>query len=204
MLFQRDAILSFHQVLHFALTPHHLVITKDSALPTRATGAQAIAGFGAVIQRIAPLLPPPQAAILEVMSMAVNIVAGCVDADEKYQEYLGFLKWKEQQKSIEPDSSSLADDLAYAVHAATIVYDELFMPQLNKITERFCAQFENNSTTPTSTILFLSPIKPTLETSSTTSTSYKKITIQGLFDELSETFLKGIAILKNTSLESSF
>lgn len=197
-------VAAFHNLLQVAITPGNHSTCTPHSLPTRATGAQTIAGFGAVLQRIAPLLPPQQAAILEVMSMAVTVVAGCVDADEKQQEYLEFLKWKEQQRSIDLYIPSIYNEIEYAVTAAKVIHDNLLKPNLKKITAYFCSQFEGGNTTPASTIFFLNPATSLNTTGDQTSGSYKIVTIETFFSEVAELFKQGIEILAETTKKKLF
>lgn len=160
--------------------------------PTRATGAQAIGGFGAVVHKVSLLLPPQQAAILEAMSMAITFVAECVDADEKKQEYLEFLRWKEgQQKSIFfIGAPTNAVEITYAISAATRFYEELFKPQRKQISAHLRKLLAKTHARESKIV--------------TANNSLQTTEFESFFDNLSDLFAQGIKILKQVPPESTF
>lgn|GEM_PF-3961852 len=178
--------------LHSAVSLIGTAQRTYTPLPTRATDAQIIGGFGAVVHKVGTLLPPPQAAILEAMSMAITFVAGCVDADEKKQEYLEFLRWKEgQQKSIFfIGSHTSSTEIAYALSAVTRFYEELFKPQRELITARLHSLLATTHCAEGGMCTANNPLQET--------------EIQSFFDNLSALFSQGIEILKQVPLESAF
>ena len=87
---------AFNNVLTL-INPVNIVSNIPDTTLTRMGGGEAIAGFGLVLSRIAPLLNPQQQAIFSIMTTALDVVAGCVAADEEKQEFKEYLLRKKQQ-----------------------------------------------------------------------------------------------------------
>lgn len=87
---------AFNNVLTL-INPENIVPNHQDQTLTRMGGGEAIAGFSLVLSRIAPLLNPQQQAVFTIMTTALDVVAGCVAADEEKQAFKDYLREKKQQ-----------------------------------------------------------------------------------------------------------